>query len=188
MRVLLLLLFLLIPVVSYGETWREYCKKKGVEEAVVKAILLAEGYREGNLIYPYVVRINGRKPGREVLDFFNRQVQKYHLASSPVVRIKGWGTLYRCPSREVCVLFADYLVKLGFKNIDLGPFQINYGVWHKRYKNLIQKAFDINESAKICCDIVGENVKKFGYNANAVALYHSATPDKNYRYAVRIFR
>ncbi len=151
----------------------EYCQKLGVEPAVVVAVARLEALPSSlyPLGYPYVIRVNRKR-----------------------VRIVGGGVrklydgVYDCRDEKTCILLARELVRHRVYNFDMGVFQLNYYYQHKRFKNLIERAFDTKEAMKIACQIIKRNFEIMGKNANAVALYHSPNPERNTRYAFKFWR
>ncbi|ADU97689.1 hypothetical protein Theam_1733 (plasmid) [Thermovibrio ammonificans HB-1] len=134
-----------------------------VPYAVMWAISKAEVGRAG---YPYVIRINS--PVRVEI---------------PWLRKLGENS-YDCKSYELCVYTARELIKRGFRNIDLGPFQINYAV----HRFPPEKAFLLPESYLKACQILVNKVKKHGWSWEGIATYHSTTPKYNRQYALKLQR
>jgi hypothetical protein len=147
----------------------EYCKSKGIDPVIVIAISRLESVSSSRY-YPYVIRVN-------------RDVE---VEGAGIKKISRY--VYDCRNKEICIAMAKALIRHRILNFDMGVFQLNYYYQRKRVKNLLERAFDIVESFKIACDIVAENVKKYGYNANAVALYHSSNYDLNRKYAWKFWK
>ena len=165
--------FFLLSSATAGEIPEElsrYCLKKGVDPKIVVAIARTEGLKGKGLfgVYPYVIRINA----------------PYRIRGLKEVRPK----VYDCRSREFCIAVSRWLVKHGILDFDMGTFQLNYYYQRERAKNIEEIAFDTRKAFKIVCDITAENLRKAGYTANAVALYHSSRPIRNYRWAVRFWK
>jgi len=154
-----------------GETAR-YCLSLGVPPAVLEAVGVLEG---GKRPYPYLIRVNG--------SFRVRVPKAVAREISPNV--------FDCRQESICRALALALITRGVKNLDLGYYQINYlhapanGIDRKE---LLEKAFNLKEEGKLACRILADRLKRYGYNANAVATYHSLTPERNYAYAVRFYR
>jgi hypothetical protein len=149
---------------------KEYSLSNGVDPAILEAIVLTESVGRNGRIYPYVIRVN--QP----------------------VRIRGLRQIkpnvYDCVNRELCVITAKKLVRAGITNFDAGPFQFNYKYWLKRgwdRKDFFKTVFDFSKSWKKACTLIKGYISTRGYTANAVALYHSADPYKNYQYAKRFY-
>jgi hypothetical protein len=156
---------------SLPEPVYKACIKNGVEPALIEAIARVEGIFLNNRPYPYFICVN--QP----------------------VRVKGLPKLsencFKCFNESLCRVFALKLVKAGITNFDAGSFQWNYRAWIKRgwtQEDYLNTVFSVEKAGKRACEMVGKFVRKYGYTANAAALYHSATPKFNYRYAVKVYR
>lgn len=158
--------------IQYADSFR-YCQKIGVEPAIVVAVARLEALPSSlyPLGYPYVIRVNKRG-----------------------VRVIGGGVrklyagVYDCRNEKTCILLAEELVRHGVYNFDMGVFQLNYYYQHKRFRNLVERAFNTREAMKIACQIIKHNFEIMGRNANAVALYHSPDPKRNTDYAFKFWR
>ena len=146
----------------------KFCEKLGVDPMVPIAIAGVETDWT-----PFVVRVN----------------------TSKVVKVRAKGikqvarNVFVCSSKELCTALAYLLIRKGFKNLDLGAFQLNYYHQKKRDRNFTPfDAFDVRKAYRIVCTLVASNFKVEGRTANAVALYHSARPRENYRYARKFWR
>jgi hypothetical protein len=149
------------------------CLKFGVDPRVVVAIRWVESYKKNGVVYPYAVRVNSGLSKIKNKKFAGVKRVSPHL--------------YVCDDKASCVKFLKTLVRLGVKNSDAGLYQINY--YHNRDKlsNYFEDVFDRVESGKFVCRYVGEYLRKYGFNSNAVAFYHSFTKEKNEKYAVRFY-
>jgi len=149
----------------------EECIKQGLEPEIVEAVVRVESIFRNGKPYPYFVCLNER------------------ALIKGLPRISG--NCYDCISPALCRVFVLKLIKAGITNFDAGSFQWNYRAWVKRgwpQEDYLNTAFSLEEAGKRACRFISRFVRKYGYTANAVALYHSATPRFNYRYAVKVYR
>jgi len=153
---------------SLKESDFEYCKKLGVDPMVPVAIA---GVESGWT--PWILRVNSSK--------------RIKVEAEGIKKVAP--NVFKCATKEKCEALALILIKKGFKNIDLGMFQLNY--YHQRKKDSsfsVYEAFDLRRAYRRACRIVAANFKVQGRTANAVALYHSSRPYRNYNYAVKFWR
>lgn len=146
----------------------EYCERLGVDPMVPVAIA---GVESGWT--PWILRVNSSK--------------RIKVEAEGIKRIAP--NVFKCTTREKCEALALILVRKGLRNIDLGMFQFNY--YHQKKKDFsfsIYDAFDLRRAYRRACRIVATNFKVQGRTANAVALYHSSKPWRNYKYAVRFWK
>jgi len=146
----------------------EYCENLGVDPLVPIAIAGVESDWT-----PFVVKVNTRK--------------RIIVQGQGIKKI-GYNT-FKCSNAEICTTLAKIIIGKGFKNVDLGAFQFNY--YHQRKVDphfQVAEAFDVRKAYRRVCRIVAKNFKYMGRTANAVALYHSARPERNYRYAKRFWK
>ena len=123
---------------------------------------------------PFILRVNSRK--------------RIVVKGIKTIRRIGQNVFY-CHDKATCTALAYALIEKGFKNIDLGAFQLNYYHQKKRDRNFSPEiAFDVRKAYRRVCRIVAGNFKLQGRTANAVALFHSARPERNYRYAKRFWK
>jgi hypothetical protein len=121
-----------------------------------------------------------RDTGYPYLISFNKKQQRFLLRKEHRQLLLDNRTL-DCKSKELCVEIADYLIKMGVRNMDLGAFQVCY-MYHGDNMPL-DKFFDLNESYKFAYSFVKRLVNQHGCTWQALARYHSATPTHNSRYA-----
>ena len=144
-------------------TLEEAVRKCPVPYEIMWAISKVEVGKPG---YPYVIRING-----------NVKVK------IPWLKRLGENS-YDCKNYKLCVYTARELIKRGVKNIDLGPFQINYAF----HRFPPEKAFLLPESYLKACQILTSKVKKYGWSWEGIATYHSTTPEHNRKYAAKLVK
>lgn len=149
------------------------CLKYGVDPRVVVAIRWIESYKKNGVVYPYVVRVNSGLSKLKGVRFAGVERVSNHV--------------FVCSSKESCISFVKTLISLGVKNFDAGLYQINYLHNGNKFKNFPLDVFDRVKSGKFVCRHVGEYLRKYGFNSNAVALYHSFTEDKNEKYAEKFY-
>ena len=186
-KLLPLLGFLLLPLSARGspdssfvKNWGlhksvvQECLKLGVDPRVVVAIRWIEAYKVNGTVYPYTVRVNSGLSKIENLSFKGvKRVSKH---------------VFVCSSKQDCISFVKKLISLGIKNFDAWLYQINYLHNGKKFKNYPEDVFDRIEAGKFVCRYVAENLKKYGFHANAVAYYHSFQKARNEVYAEKFYR
>jgi len=148
-----------------------YCEKLGVDPLIPLAIAGVESNWT-----PWVIRVNTKK--------------RITVKGEGIKTVRGRGYyVFYCKSRAKCEALALLLLRKGIKNLDLGAFQFNYYHQKKIDKDFtVFDAFDLKEAYRRVCRIVALNFQARGKTANAVAMYHTSRPWKNYYYAKKFWR
>ena len=142
------------------------------DKVVLKAILSNECLRIHGRYYPYFIRVNGEN---------NFIRAKRYLALQDI----SWkDSVLVCKDKEQCVYIAKGLINYGIKNIDIGPYQINY--YYHPLKD-IKKYFSYRESGKISNNIIQKLGKKYGYKWETLGKYHSFRKSQNKDYYMKLY-
>jgi len=142
------------------------------DKIVLDAILSNECLKIGGKYYPYFIRINGHDNFARAKKFLSLQ------------NITWKRKVLICKEKEQCVYIAKGLIKYGIKNIDIGPYQINY-IYHPLKR--ISRYFSFKESKKICNRIIQKLGKKYGYGWETLGKYHSFKKEKNRNYYMKLY-
>jgi len=136
------------------------------------AIAKNERHIKREIGYPYIISFNGTVPVE-----LERVLTEYGIE-------KLDNRSFDCKSLKKCIVATTYLIDKGFKNLDLGAFQINY----KYHEFDISSYFSLKESYKNACSILINNIKEYGYSLETIAGYHSFTKKHNLKYAKKILK
>lgn len=108
-------------------------------------------------------------------------------------RVEPWpfainvaGAGYFFPSTEAAVAHVRALQGGGVQSIDVGCFQVNL-LYHPAAFGSLGAAFDATANAAAAAQFLAELYQRSGNWAAAVALYHSALPERGEPYRARVF-
>lgn len=155
-------IFMLLILNSFLSASTKICK---INNAVLLSVLSAEEHRGLPAGYPYIISLN-RKIDQKLLK--NTFLKKYFLDNRTI----------DCKEEKKCVAITKTLIAHGYKDLDLGAFQINY----QFHKLSLKSYFNLKKSYLFACRFITLNIKKYGYNWYAIAGYHSFAPNENYKY------
>lgn len=96
----------------------------------------------------------------------------------------GQGRLYNSDSDAIAAVRT--LQASGSTNVDIGCFQINLS-YHPDAFSSLEQAFDPQANAQYAARFLSSLRARFGNWQDAVAAYHSATPDLGLPYRQRVF-
>ena len=99
------------------------------------------------------------------------------------VNVMGEG--YFFASKQEVVDFSDRLIQQGDINFDVGCFQVNLR-WHSKGFSSLEHAFDPIANAQYAADFLSDLYQEKGNWADAVAAYHSRTPEHAERYLEKV--
>lgn len=148
-----------------------------VPNDIMLGILFNEQPQKRKWDYPYIIRVNYKKNttkyrrSRFILD---------HFGSTPVYSSDPY--VFDCKSEIGCQETLNYLVKYNLKNVDIGPFQVNF-YYHP---NEIRHFFNFQSNYLMACAYVESLIKRKGYSWKTIAGYHSFTPKHNAKYLKRL--
>lgn len=146
-----------------------------IPEKIMFSILLNEQTSKRRIDYPFIIRTNYTK---------ERNPLKHDMS---VLILKDMGNkslyktsdlVYDCQNMKQCISTVKLLEEYDLKNVDLGPFQVNY-LYHP---NKIEKYFNFNSAYNLACKYVEELVYKKGYSWDSIATYHSNTTKHKSKY------
>lgn len=140
-----------------------------INNAVLLSVLSAEEYRGLPTGYSYIISLN-RKIDQRLLR--NTFLKKYFLDNRTI----------DCKDKKKCVAITRTLIGHGYKDLDLGAFQINY----QFHKLPLKSYFSLKKSYLFACRFISSNIRKYGYNWYAIAGYHSFTSHINYEYQKKL--
>ena len=169
MKKALLLISLNLVAVAKNNVYLYNCP---VEYSLMYAIAMNERHPKKEIGYPFIISFNGKLPAT-----LEKVLIEYGL-------IKLDDRSFDCKNLRKCIVATTYLIDKGFKNLDLGAYQINY----KYHKFELLSYFSLKESYKKACSILVDNIAKYGYSLKAIAGYHSFTKKHNLKYAKKILK
>lgn len=160
------ILVLLLSNFLYANTEKQTCS---IDKNVIYSILMNEGLKK-RIGYEYIIS-------------FNNSSDVKVLKETALKSLFIDNRTIDCKNEKLCSYILYELTKAKITNLDLGAFQINYGL-HNLSK--LSDYFDINKSYVFACDYIEKMVKKYGDNFRAYASYHSQTPKFNEKYQKRL--
>lgn len=125
-----------------------------VPEIVVDAIKNNECLKEKGVCNPYVIRINKQE-----------DIDKALLNGVSINK-----NLIKCQTKENCISSAERLSQIGIKNMDLGPYQINY-FYHP---TSFETYFEENSVREKVHFILSDLIKRYGYSWETLGRYHKS--------------
>lgn len=140
-----------------------------IRDTVVLAVLEAESHPKKGIGYQYLISFNDKREAKLVKD----HLPNFFIDNRTI----------DCQNMETCTLLTKKLFEAGFKNLDIGAFQIN-SYFHKR--DNIEDYFNYEKSYKAACGYLEKMVDKHGYNWFAIASYNSQTLSNNVVYQRRL--
>lgn len=129
-----------------------------IPDIVLFAIRNNECYNDKGYCNPYVIRIN----------------KQNDIAKANNNGISTNGPHILCYDANRCANTAEQLIRLGVKNIDLGPYQINY-FWNGKYE--LAGYFELDSAEIRAKEIIGELINQYGYSWTTLGRYHNYDPD-----------
>lgn len=141
-----------------------------IPETVMSAILLTEREVRREIGYPFIIRINKEKD-LEQSDSLAKEL-KLTKVSKHVID---------CLDYKRCFSMTKKLIDNDIKNIDIGPYQINYFYHPDKIENIPQY-FNLETAYYKACKFQEKLVKKYGWSWETVARYHSGTKELNEKY------
>lgn len=141
-----------------------------IPDIVLFAIRNNECYDDGGYCNPNVIRLNKQS-----------DIEK---ANSNGIYTHGSHVL--CYDQDRCSETAEQLIKLGIKNIDLGPYQINY-YWNGKYE--LSGYFDLDVAEMRAREILRGLITQYGYSWTTLGRYHNYDPNnpsRNQKYYKRM--
>lgn len=88
-------------------------------------------------------------------------------------------------TREEAIAFADAAIRDGVTNMDIGCFQLNLR-WHAENFGSLEEMFDPEANAAYAARFLNQNYAESGNWVDAVAAYHSATPELAAAYVEKV--
>jgi len=135
-----------------------------VDNQILYLIASAERSNQREIGYPYLISFNSKKEIEQA-----NKIAKFKWINNRTVD---------CLDKKTCTEALSYLLKNKIKNLDLGPYQLNY-----IYQKLpLQNYFDVEKSYKYACNLIYKNIKKYGYSWDTIAMYHSYTKKHKEKY------
>ena len=136
-----------------------------IKKDIIYSVLLNEGLKK-RAGYEFIISFNNE---RDVKLIKKTELKKLFVDSRTI----------DCKNEKLCSYILYELTKAKITNLDLGAFQINYGL-HNLSK--LSDYFDIDKSYIFACNYIEKCVKQYGDNFKAYACYHSRTPKFNEKY------
>lgn len=157
----LMLLCITAPTIEASQNDSEQCS---LDYSILYLIAMNERHKDRDIGYQYLISFNNKND-------VNKAKEKF----------KGFldNRTIDCKNRENCIKIAKYLISNNIKNLDMGPFQINY-LYHK-YS--LSEYFDLKKSYKNSCMIAQNFIDNDHITFSDIARYHSSTRKYNQRYA-----
>ena len=140
-------------------------KSCSIDKSVIYSVLMNEGLKK-RIGYEYIISFNNSSDVKVI----KRTELKSLFVDNRTLD---------CKNEKLCSYILYELTKAKITNLDLGAFQINYGL-HNLSK--LSDYFDINKSYVFACKYIEDCVKQYGDNFKAYACYHSRTPKFNEKY------
>jgi len=128
-----------------------------VSHEILYLIASAERSEKREIGYPYLISFNNEKEKKQA-----KKIANFTWIDNRTVD---------CLNTENCTQALSFLLKNKIKNLDLGPYQLNY-----KYQKLeLNDYFNIKQSYIYACNLIYNNIKKYGYSWDTIAKYHSHT-------------
>lgn len=159
--------FFIIILLSFTSSFAKQCK---IDKSVFYTILMTEGLKN-KAGYEYLISFNNQEDSRKLRK--NKHLKKLFINNRTI----------DCENTKLCVYIVKELIKKKIKNYDLGAFQINHKVHNLKP---LKRYFDINKSYFYACGILNSCIKKYGFNWEGIACYHSQTPKYNKKYRKKL--
>ena len=140
---------------------------------VLDAIKHSECLQEEGICNPYFIRIN------RVKDIKKAKKLGFHLKHTYILK---------CYDTSRCEASAKKLISNGIKNIDIGPYQINY--FYHPTSNLAEY-FEFNSAKLHAQKILSNLINKYGYNWVTLGRYHHYDPSdtsRNRNYYTKLYQ
>lgn len=138
-----------------------------VPQIVLDAIKDTECLKKDGINYPFFIRIN----------------KKVDVLTAKKNKIKMSGRILQCHNAKGCSDKVKELLSIGIKNIDLGPYQINYFYQHSRWSHEEEYSayFKHDSAEKKAREILRELIKTYGYSWRTLGRYHHYDPNNKKR-------
>lgn len=156
------ILVLLLSNFLYAAPGQKTCS---IDKSVIYSVLMNEGLKK-RIGYEYIISFNNSSDVKVI----KRTELKSLFVDNRTLD---------CKNEKLCSYILYELTKAKITNLDLGAFQINYGL-HNLSK--LSDYFDIDKSYVFACKYIEDCVKQYGDNFKAYACYHSRTPKHNEKY------
>lgn len=132
---------------------------------IIYGIAKNERHAKRDVGYPYIISFNNNEDLEMVKDDL-KQLNLIILDNRSV----------DCKSKEICAAVTKYLVE-NYKivNLDLGAFQHCYIYYKYPYENY----FDLKKSYQKTCEIVEDDIKKYGFTWETIARFHNSKEGLN---------
>lgn len=145
-----------------------YSSPDEIPQIVLDAIKNTECLKMSGVSESNFIRINRKKDVKKAKKHGHKLFRKH---------------LILCSSPEECSVEANKLLKLGIKNIDLGPYQINYYYQNNRWKNedSLKKYFIDEDAEERAREILWDLISRHGYSWQSIARYHHYNPKNKKR-------
>jgi hypothetical protein len=101
------------------------------------------------------------------------------------VAIRSVWKVYRFDHAETAQVFLTEALKLTDR-IDIGLMQVHWAVWKKVYRVDATALLDVSTNLTIGCDILRRELAGDGPLWQRIGRYHSQTPARNERYALKV--
>lgn len=143
-----------------------------LENDYMLSILMNEHHPKKPIGYEYIISFNEKK---------DAEIIKQYLA-------KDWFIDNRsidCRAQGYCIQIIEALEKLNIKNVDLGPFQLNF-----KYQKVPSYSdyFDFSRSYLKACSYATQMLKERGHDWRGLAAYHSKTETFNEIYRNKLIK
>jgi len=141
--------------------------ERAIPQVVLDAIKNAECLVDNGKYNPYFIRIN----------------RKLDLLTAKKNNIKMSGYILRCQNPKRCSNYLTKLLSLGIKNMDVGPFQINYMYFNDKWKKAkdFTGYFKENVAEFRARQILVGLIRTYGYSWRTLGRYHHYDPKNQKR-------
>ncbi|WP_152184862.1 hypothetical protein [Sulfurimonas indica] len=135
-----------------------------IDNQILLLIASAERCNQREIGYPYLISFNSKKEKEQA-----RKIANFKWIDNRTAD---------CLDAKNCTEALTFLLKNKITNLDLGPYQLNY-----IYQKLpLQDYFNVKKSYEYACGLIYQNIKKYGYSWDTIAMYHSHTKKHKEKY------
>jgi len=135
-----------------------------VNHEILYLIASVERSKKRELGYPYLISFNSKKEKKQA-----KKIAKFIWIDNRTVD---------CLDAQNCTQALSFLLENKIINLDIGPYQLNY----KYHKLKLSDYFNVKQSYIYACNLIYNNIKKYGYSWDTIAKYHSYTKKHKEKY------
>ena len=162
-KVLMSLVVIFLSNNLYSQTYNnDSCN---LSHKILYGVAKNERHAKRDVGYPYLISFNDSEDMKKVKQDLE-QLKMIFLDDRTI----------DCKSKEICAAVTKYLIENNnIVNLDLGGFQHCYRFYKYSYENY----FDLEKSYFKTCQIISNNISKYGFTWEAIARYYNKDEAKN---------